>query len=39
MAKSRGTHPLSITLMLTDEDKTDSRIEMSVNKMLEEYVW
>lgn len=31
--------PLSITLMLTDEDRADPRIEMSVNEMLEEYVW
>ena len=31
--------PLSITLMLTDEDRADPRIEMSLDKMLEEYVW
>ena len=31
--------PLSITLMLTDEDRADPRIEMSVDEMLEEYVW
>ena len=31
--------PLSVTLMLTDEDRSDPRIETSVNEMLEEYVW
>ena len=31
--------PLSITLMLTDEDRSDPRIEISVDEMLEEYVW
>lgn len=31
--------PLSITLMLTDEDGTDPRIEMAVNEMLREFVW
>ena len=31
--------PLSLTLMLTDEEKADPRVELSVNEMLEEYVW
>jgi hypothetical protein len=31
--------PLSAALMLTEEDKTDPRVETSLNEMLEEYVW
>jgi len=31
--------PLTITLMLTDEDKSDPRIEMAVEEMLGEHVW
>ncbi len=31
--------PLSLSLSLTDEDKSDERIIKSVNDMLEEYVW
>ena len=31
--------PLSVTLMLTDDEISDPRIESSVDEMLEEYVW
>lgn len=31
--------PLSVTLLLTEEEKQDERVEMSVENMLEEYVW
>ena len=31
--------PLSAALMLTEEDKTDPRVETSLNETLEEYVW
>ena len=31
--------PLSITLILTDEDRADPRIEISLAEMLKEYVW
>lgn len=37
--RRRAIDPLSITLMLTDEDKADPRVEMSMSEMLEEYVW
>lgn len=31
--------PLSIVLSLTDEEKQDERVMISINEMLEEYVW
>ena len=31
--------PLSIALSLTDEEKQDERVMISINEMLEEYVW
>ena len=37
--KQNAIDPLSVTLMLTDNDMADPRVEMSVNEMLEEYVW
>lgn len=38
-AECRAIDPLSITLMLTEEEKADPRVEMSIDEMLEEYVW
>lgn len=31
--------PLSVVLSLSDEDKQDERVSISINEMLEEYVW
>lgn len=31
--------PLSVVLSLTDEEKQDERVIISINEMLEEYVW
>lgn len=31
--------PLSVVLTLSDEEKQDERISISINEMLEEYVW
>lgn len=31
--------PLSVALSLTDEEKQDERVMISINEMLEEYVW
>jgi len=31
--------PLSVVLSLTDEEKQDERVMISINEMLEEYVW
>lgn len=31
--------PLSVALSLTDEEKLDERVMISINEMLEEYVW
>lgn len=31
--------PFSVTLMLSDEDRADPRIETCIEEMLEEYVW
>ena len=35
----KAVDPLSLTLMLTEEDLEDPRVESCKNKMLEEYVW
>jgi len=37
--KHNTVDPLSITLMLSDEEKSDPRVEECINEMLEEYVW
>lgn len=37
--KHNAIDPLSVTLMLTDEDRADPRIEQSIDDMLEEHVW
>lgn len=39
LGEHNAIDPLSVTLMLTDVDRADPRIEMSVDEMLEEYVW
>ena len=31
--------PLSVVLMLTDDEKADPRVEKAINEMLEAYVW
>ena len=31
--------PLSVVLSLSDEEKQDERVSISINEMLEEYVW
>lgn len=31
--------PLSVTLSLTESEKQDERIGISIKRMLEEYVW
>ena len=31
--------PLSVMLSMTKEEKEDERINISINEMLEEYVW
>lgn len=31
--------PLSVVLSLTDEEKSDERVNISVDEMLEEYIW
>ena len=31
--------PLSVWMCMSEEEKEDERIEMSIDKMLEEYVW
>lgn len=31
--------PLSLTLILSEEEMKDPRVESSVNEMLEEFVW
>jgi len=31
--------PLSVVLSLSDEEKQDERVMISITKMLEEYVW
>ena len=38
-AQKSTEDPLSITLSLSDEEKEDERVLISVNEMLEEYVW
>lgn len=35
----KAIDPLSVTLVLTDAEKADPRVEISMNEMLEEYVW
>ena len=37
--KGDAIDPLSLLLSLTDDEKADERIEISIRKMLEEYVW
>ena len=37
--KSNTVDPISVSLMITNEEKSDPRIEMAIEKMLEEYVW
>ena len=31
--------PLSVVLSLTEEEQEEERVDISINKMLEEYVW
>ena len=31
--------PLTVLLLISDEDKEDPRISMAIDEMLEEYVW
>lgn len=31
--------PLSVVLSLTGEEQEEERVDISINKMLEEYVW
>lgn len=35
----KGEDPLSVVLSLSDEEKQDERVSISINEMLEEYVW
>lgn len=35
----KAVDPLSLTLMLTDEDLADPRVDSCIKEMLEEYVW
>lgn len=37
--QGKDIDPLSLILSLTDEEKDDERIEISIREMLEEYVW
>jgi hypothetical protein len=37
--KGDAIDPLSLLLSLTDDEKADERIEISIREMLEEYVW
>lgn len=37
--KGGAIDPLSLLLSLTDDEKADERIEISIREMLEEYVW
>ncbi len=37
--KGDAIDPLSLLLSLSDDEKTDERIEISIREMLEEYVW
>lgn len=37
--KGDAIDPLSLLLSLSDDEKKDERIEISIREMLEEYVW
>ena len=37
--ENKAMDPLSLVLMLTDEDRSDPRVESCINEMLEDYVW
>lgn len=37
--KKKIEDPLSVVLSLSDEEKQDERVSISINEMLEEYVW
>ena len=37
--ENKAMDPLSLVLMLTDEDRSDPRVESCMNEMLEDYVW